>query len=639
MSYPPLLERFIAKLDPAQDVFISEVYVAELESLLARWSESIRTSVRDNSSLVASPEDNLIACSFAPIKITQLRADGPLRVETRMSPAPQMMSRSVFLAGWTRYLASFQMLDVIDFEIYGFRMVEGGASVRAETDIAYNLVGAGTDGTREQRVGTWTLTWLRGDTGGWRVTCWAAHDETRSSLNGAGFNEITAHCLDSATPAMAQLNRGIDDWRNALDAASGIDIYGNHGIAAGDIDQSGFDSFYVCQPSGLPNRLFRNRGDGTFEDITDRSGTGLLDGTASALFVDLFNRGRQDLLVVRSGGPLLFSNLGNGHFEPKPDAFRFSRPAQGTFTSVTVADYNHDGLLDVYFCLYSYYQGLNQYQYPSPYYDAQNGPPNFLFRNRGDGTLEDVTVSSGMDVNNNRFSFSAEWCDYDDDGWPDLHVANDFGRKNLYHNNRDGTFTDVAAAAGVEDYGPGMSTCWLDYDNDGRQDLYVANMWLSQGKRITADNHFLPQASTAVRALYQKHNAGNSLFHSSGNTFEDRSSKAGTGKGGWSWSCSSWDFDHDGFADIYVTNGFVSGAKRLDLQSFFWRQVAQRSAEAPGASSDYEMSWNAINELVRSDYSWSGHERNVFFANNHDGIQTSQEFLAWICSTTAERSH
>jgi hypothetical protein len=124
---------------------------------------------------------------------------------------------------------------------------------------------------------------------------------------------------------------------------------------------------------------------------------GILDGTASAHFADFLNRSRQDLLVVRTGGPLLFSNLGNGRFEPRPDAFQFARPPQGTFTSVAAVDYNRDGLLDIYLCVYSYYQGLNQYQFPSPYYDAQNGPSNFLFRNRGDGTFEDVTTASGMD--------------------------------------------------------------------------------------------------------------------------------------------------------------------------------------------------------------------------------------------------
>ena len=159
-------------------------------------------------------------------------------------------------------------------------------------------------------------------------------------------------------------------------------------------------------------------------------------------------------------------NEGGGKFRQKPDAFQFATPPQGTFTGAAAADYDRDGWLDIYFCLYVYYQGADQYKYPSPYYDAQNGPPNFLMRNNRDGTFRDVTKESHLDQNNTRYSFCCGWSDFDGDGWPDLYVVNDFGRKNLYRNNGNGTFADVAAQAGVEDVGAGMGVCWLDYDND-----------------------------------------------------------------------------------------------------------------------------------------------------------------------------
>ena len=138
---------------------------------------------------------------------------------------------------------------------------------------------------------------------------------------------------------------------------------------------------------GLPNRLYRNRGDGTFEDVTEAAGVGVLDGTACALFADFENKGVQDLLVVCGSGPLLFVNQGNGKFSLKRDAFQFARPPQGTFTHAAVADYDRDGRLDIYFCLYSYYLGLDQYHYPVPYFDARNGPPNFLLHNEGNATF------------------------------------------------------------------------------------------------------------------------------------------------------------------------------------------------------------------------------------------------------------
>jgi tetratricopeptide (TPR) repeat protein/peroxiredoxin len=281
--------------------------------------------------------------------------------------------------------------------------------------------------------------------------------------------------------------------------------------------------------------------------------------------------------------------------------------------------------LDIYFCLYIYYQGTDQYKYPSPYCDAENGPPNFMMRNNRDGTFRDVTAESGLDRNNTRYSFCCGWSDYNRDGWPDLYVVNDFGRKNLYRNNGDGTFTDVAPQAGVEDVGAGMSVCWFDYDNDGAEDLYVADMWSAAGLRISTQEVFQKDVPEEVRARYRKHAMGNSLFRNDGEgvTFQDRSLSSGVEMGRWSWSSDAWDFDHDGFSDLYITNGMISGPARPtqadDLNSFFWRQVVANSPAGAKPAHAYEEGWNALNELIRADGTWSGFERNVFYANNRDG--------------------
>jgi tetratricopeptide (TPR) repeat protein len=346
----------------------------------------------------------------------------------------------------------------------------------------------------------------------------------------------------------------------------------------------------------------------------------VLENTACALFADINNNGRQDLIVVCTSGPLLFLNQGGGKFRHKPGAFQFAQPPQGTFTGAAIADYDRDGWLDIYFCLYLYYQGTDQYKYPSPYYDAQNGPPNFMMRNQRDGSFRDVTSQTGLDKNNTRYSFCCGWSDYNRDGWPDLYVVNDFGRKNLYRNNGDGTFTDVAPQTGVEDVGAGMSVCWLDHDNDGAEDLYVANMWTAAGKRISTQDIFQKDAPEVARALYRKHAMGNSLFRNNSDVaFQDRGASAGVEMGRWAWSSDAWDFDHDGFPDLYISNGMVSGILRDDLNSFFWRQVVGNSPAEARSAPDYERGWSAINELIRSDGTWSGYERNVFYANNRDG--------------------
>ena len=107
--------------------------------------------------------------------------------------------------------------------------------------------------------------------------------------------------------------------------------------------------------------------------------------------------------------------------------------------------------------------------------------------------------------------------------------------------------------------------------------------------------------------------------------------------GRWAWSSDAWDFDHDGYSDLYVANGYISGPDTQDLSSFFWRQVVAKSPSNATPALNYERGWNAINELIRSDSSWSGREETYFYANNRDG--TFSEDLGhrsvWIFSTIA----
>ena len=238
----------------------------------------------------------------------------------------------------------------------------------------------------------------------------------------------------------------------------------------------------------------------------------------------------------------------------------------------------------------------------------------------GNATFTDRTEAAGLNVDNDRYSFACAWGDLNSDGSPDLYVANDFGRSNLYRNNGDGTFTAISTEAGVEDAGAGMSACWFDFDNDGNQDIYVANMWSAAGQRVSEQKIFHEKDPENIRALYRRHARGNSLYRNQGNgKFQNVSGQAGVEMGRWAWSSDAWDFDHDGYPDLYIANGYISGPDPRDLSSFFWRQVVGNRRRIPTPSSNYEQGWNAINELIRSDSSWSGSERNVFYANNGDG--------------------
>ena len=138
------------------------------------------------------------------------------------------------------------------------------------------------------------------------------------------------------------------------------------------------------------------------------------------------------------------------------------------------------------------------------------------------------------------------------------------------------------------------SVCWFDYDNDGAEDLYVADMWTAAGERISMQEIFQRDAPEQVRAMYRKHSMGNSLLRNRGDGgFQDSTAPSGTGNGRWSWSSDAWDFDHDGYPDLYVANGMLSGALREDLNSFFWRQVVANSPNTAKPSQDYEQERNA----------------------------------------------
>ena len=211
------------------------------------------------------------------------------------------------------------------------------------------------------RVGIWKQVWTDG-----RIAEFSPVTETRAARKEPLFQDITGTVLHGVESFEQQLLKGNSWWRARLDSATGIDIYGSNGIAAGDMDNDGRDEIYICQPGGLPNRLYKSRDDGRFEDITERAAVGVLDNTTSALFVDFRNSGHQDLVVLRSNGPLLFINNGDGTFTNSPDAFRFRTAPQGSFTGMAAADYDRDGRVDLYLCCYVYFQSEDQYQYPRP---------------------------------------------------------------------------------------------------------------------------------------------------------------------------------------------------------------------------------------------------------------------------------
>ncbi|HWA95687.1 MAG TPA: FG-GAP-like repeat-containing protein [Terracidiphilus sp.] len=615
---PSPLADIFKLIPPGSDEFITEKYAVEIEGILAGWAVQLKSSLT-NLHAISDFLDPKISLTVLRTPATRtIRSSFGVEVQERRFSESAVVGAQATLEQLRNWLGSPESILAAEFEIFSIK-ITSETPLTVDISLRYDIVLGQSAQFHEERVGTWHMHCERDSSGTWKALKWMASSERTCASNGR-FVDITSDALGAIPSFNNQLLHGADYWRTVLDGAIGVDVYGNNGVAVGDFDNDGFDDIYICQPAGLPNRLYRNRGDGTFEDVTDKAGVGVLDNTSCALFADFDNRGLQDLLIICGTGPLFYINRGDGTFALKRDAFQFAQQPQGTFTHAAVADYDNDGRLDIYFCMYQYYLGLEQYHYPVPYYDARNGPPNSLFRNLGGGRFMEVTTASGIGADNNRYSFSAAWGNSSAPGPPDLFVANDFGTSQLFRNNGNGTFEVVSAQAHVEGVGAGMGCAWMDYNNDGLMDVYVPSMWEAAGQRISQQPQFHPHASAAIREKYIRHARGNALYRNQGDgTFENVGHSTNVEMGRWSWSSDFFDFDHDGYADLYVANGYLSGPNREDLAGFFWRQVVAKSPEDSAPTPAYEHGWGAINELVRSDNTWHGYARNVFFANCQDG--------------------
>lgn len=449
-------------------------------------------------------------------------------------------------AGTSKFHAKFKVIHV---------SVEQDS---ATTTVLYQAGGVTPRGVVQQGA-TWKCKWqIRGTEPPLltRLDVTDFEEVTRRGDVGTLFDDCTEAVLGKNPSFHKQLLPSQNHWRARLATAMGVNVFGHNGLAIGDVNGDGLDDLFVCQPGGLPNQLFLQQTDGTVLDVSSDAGVDYLDQTTSALLLDFDNDGDQDLITA-GGAILMFENDGNARFHLKAS---IDMPL---VQSLSAADFDGNGWLDLYVCRYSAPDRRDSA--PLPYHDANNGPSNVLLRNQNGWPVEDWTLQSGLDHNNRRFSFSSSWEDFDNDGDLDLYVANDFGRNNLYRND-GGRFVDVAAEAGVEDISAGMSVSWADYNRDGEMDLYVSNMFSSAGNRVTYQKQFMPGRDSTMKTQMRRHARGNTLFENMGDgTFRDVSVEAGVTMGRWAWSSNFLDYNNDSFEDLFIANGFLTGESKDDL--------------------------------------------------------------------------
>jgi hypothetical protein len=309
------------------------------------------------------------------------------------------------------------------------------------------------------------------------------------------------------------------------------------GAAVGDCDGDGRPDLYFT--GAAHDVLYRNRGDGTFEDVTVAANLGQATGTRGAAFADVDNDGDLDLYATAwaNARHFLYVNDGQCVFTEQAVARGVAVGSGAIGRSASFGDYDRDGYLDLFVTEL-------QSDLLNP---GVTGPISHLFRNRGTaapGFFDDATLAAGLGLDavqgtqDGTFPFTGLFTDLDRDGWPDLPVIADFSESRLFWNDANGQFTDGTVAAGVGTDEHGMGGTSGDFDGDGRFDLFVTSIYVAGHPRGT----------------------GNRLYRNNGDrTFSDVTDLAGVRDGMWGWGTQAFDYDNDGDLDLVMTNGAGEG--------------------------------------------------------------------------------
>ena len=375
-------------------------------------------------------------------------------------------------------------------------------------------------------------------------------------------------------------------------------------VSVVDFDRDGWQDLYVTNSAhGSQNALYHNQGDGTFEDVApalgvadvNRRGTGVSMG---AVWGDYDNDGYDDLFLYKWGRPALYHNdRGQGFTRVGPAA---GLPGWLNANTAIWLDYDRDGRLDLFVGGF-YPAAVNLWalkttrMMPESYEYAENGGRNHLFRNLGGGQFEDVTEAVGL--TGTRWTLAATAADLNADAHPDLFVANDFGADQLYLNEGGGRFRDVSRASGVSRVPKsGMNATATDVLNRGQWALYVSNI-SEEGVLIQGNNLWMPL------------DAPSDLDTPGDVRFQNMADVLGVDLAGWSYGAQFGDLNNDGWLDLYVANGYVSGEQRES----YWYDFSKVAGGHSGIIAD-AAHWPAM-----EGRSLSGFQRNRLWLNDGAG--------------------
>jgi hypothetical protein len=557
----------------AQDGWDSEAFNAEAAEVLKQLAGQLNNPDGLSVEHIRTIVHPSFSCEeLVPISLQTVHEDDSIQILrfTREVKTVALEKRDPY-RGPNGFLRALQHLtesigsdEGVRFEFKTIRVSRNGSETSTRQMIAVS--GRSQERFVEQHA-IWDIRWRRNASGSSPKLAWIGVQEfeqiTNKASNRTLFSDCTKSVLERNGSYREQFLVGMNKWLNLRS----MKVLGNPALAIGDVNGDGIDDLYVCQEEGLPNRLFVQNRDGTATDVSDEWQVNWLHNSRGALFVDLDNDGDQDLAVSILGHVVIASNEG-GRFKVVAVI-----PTDDDTTSLCAADYDNDGDLDLYVCVYEETSRdetarRTQIQGLATGDGGSSGGRNSLIRNdfseAKSWRFTDVTEETGLNVQNRMRSLAASWEDYDNDGDQDLYVANDAGRNNLYRND-NGRFVDVAESTGSRDNAFGMSVTWGDYNLDGWMDVYVSNMFSSAGNRITFQEQFL-RNDRELRELRQRFVRGNTLLKSEQNgKFVDVSNDAGVTAGRWAWSSNFADINNDGRPDLIVANGYITTQDTGDL--------------------------------------------------------------------------
>lgn len=406
------------------------------------------------------------------------------------------------------------------------------------------------------------------------------------------------------------------------------------GAAWVDYDQDNNDDLLVVNEAGALTmtsdqvnkspahcELYHNNGNGTFTNVTKKAGINFKGCGMGVAVGDMDNDGYPDIFITAYGKNIFYHNNGNGTFTDETEKAGFGGK-EGFWTGASWADYDRDGYLDLYVCGYVKYSQLDK----QPVSTRENNeepasinplsfPPqrNLLYHNNRNGTFTEVAVAAGVDDPTGK-SLSASWCDFNNDGWPDLYVANDVSDNVLFLNKGNGTFDEESHPAHVADYRGAMGLAVGDWDNDGDMDLFVTH-WLAE------ENGFY------INKLYT---SGKPAGNRQSLQFQDEAEKYGLGQVSLddvAWGTSFFDYDNDTRLDLLVVNGSTNqqGDHPENLvpmkNRLFWNEGPEKGfAEVTSVSGEALSYENVGRGAAFGDYDNDG-DVDVFIVNNcGDGV-------------------